>query len=189
MKRLAIMPACVLLVLALSGCRAGHERGVEVIIDGDGQFPDFLVGTWRADEGGWEFVLEPDGTISSAVISLGRTRMQPGRVTTVPTQLGGEGVYKPGVWTVQYSHESRELIVEIVIDQFRVELGDNMLHGRSRDFFIGSVSKDGQLWWAERLSFPEYVVNTRKYHNFKLPFDPEDNPREGLLFQKVAESE
>lgn len=191
MKRLTLILSYVLLALAISGCRSSavNKKAVEVIIDGDGKFPDFLVGTWRADEGGWEFVFEPDGTISSAVISLGRTRMQPGRVTTVPTQLGGEAVYKPGLWTVQYLQEKRELIVEIVIDQFHVELGDNTLHGRSRDFFIGLVSKDGQLWWAERLSFPEYVVNTQKYHDFKLPFDPEDNPPEGLLFQKVPESE
>jgi hypothetical protein len=111
MKRLTLILVYVLLVLAISGCQssAGNKRPVEVIVDGDGQFPDFLVGTWRADEGGWEFVFEPDGSISSAVISLGRTRMQPGRVTTVPTQLGGEGVYKPGLWTVQYSQESRDL--------------------------------------------------------------------------------
>jgi hypothetical protein len=191
MKRLTLILAYVLLVLAISGCQssAGNKWPVEVIVDGDGQFPDFIIGTWIADEGGWEFVFEPDGSISSAVISLGRTRIQPGRTTIVPTQLGGEGVYKPGLWTIQYSQESRELIVEIVIDQFHIELGDNTLHGRSRDFFIGSISKDGQLWWAKRLSFPEYVVNTQKYHDFELPFDPENNPPENLLFQKVPESE
>ena len=102
-------------------------------------------------------------------------------------QMGGKGVYKPGMWSVQYSHKQRELIVEIAIEHFRVELGDDVIQGRTRDFFVGSVSTDGKSWWANRLTFPEYVVNTGKYHNYKLPFDPTDNPRESILFQKVTE--
>jgi hypothetical protein len=190
MKRFAFLLFYILLAAALAGCQnsAAYKDGVEVTVDGDGQFPDFLVGTWKADEGGWEFVFEPDGKISSATVSIGRAKLQPGRTTTVPMQLGGKGVYKPGPWSVQYSHEKRELIVEIAIDHFRVELGDNVIEGRTRDFFVGSVSEDGRLWWADRFNFPEYVVNTEKYHNYELPFDPNDNPRESLLFQKVTES-
>ena len=190
MKRLVIFLFCSLSVFLLTGCQSpdGNKRDVEVIIDGNGQFPDFLVGRWKADKGGWEIVFEPDGTISSAVISLGRVRMKPGQVTTVPMKLGGKGVFKPGQWTVQYSQEQRELIVEIAIDHFRVELGDNVLQGHTRDFFIGSISRDGQSWWADRYTFPEYIADTKKYHNYTLPFDPNDNPREGLLFQKVPAS-
>ncbi len=190
MKRLAVLLVCSSSVFLLSGCQnsAGDNSGVEVIIDGDGQFPDFLVGRWKADDGAWEFVFEPDGTISSAVVSLGRARLRPGHVTTVPMQLGGKGVFEPGLWTVQYFQERRELIVEIAIDNFHVELGDSVLRGRTRDFFIGSVSKDGRLWSAERLSFPEYVADTKKHPNYKLTVDPNDNPPKGILFQKVLES-
>jgi hypothetical protein len=45
-----------------------NEVAVEVAVEGGGQFPEFLTGKWKADEGGWEFVFEPNGTISSAVI-------------------------------------------------------------------------------------------------------------------------
>ena len=188
MKQFVLLVVYVFLVVALSGCRNPAGNGVEVTVDGDGQFPDFLVGIWKATEGGWEFVFEPDGTISSAIVSIGRAKLQPGRETTVPMQLGGKGIYKPGLWSVQYSHKQRELIVEIAIDYFRVELGDDVIEGRTRDFFVGSVSADGRSWWADRLSFPEYVVDTEKYNNYKLPFDPTDNPRESILFQKVPES-
>ena len=190
MKRFSLLLVYIFLAAVLTGCRssAGSRDGVEVTVDGDGQFPDFLVGRWKAEEGGWEFAFEPDGKISSATVSIGRAKLQPGRKTTVPMQMGGKGVYKPGLWTVQYSHQQRELIVEIAIDHFRIELGDNVIEGRTRDFFVGSVSEDGKSWWADRLSFPEYVVDTEKYHNYKLPFDPKDNPRESLLFQKVPES-
>jgi hypothetical protein len=189
MKRFMFLIFYVFLAAALAGCQSSNvgKDGVEVIVDGDGQFPDFLVGTWKAQEGGWEFVFEPDGKISSAIVSIGRAKLQPGRTTTVPMQMGGKGVYKPGMWSVQYSHKQRELIVEIAIEHFRVELGDDVIQGRTRDFFVGSVSTDGKSWWANRLTFPEYVVNTGKYHNYKLPFDPTDNPRESILFQKVTE--
>jgi hypothetical protein len=173
------------------GCRSfvESERGVEVIIDGDGQFPAFLVGTWESDNGAWEIVFEPDGKISSAIVSLGRVRMKPGQRTIVPMKMGGKGVFEPGQWAVQYSQEQRELIVEIVIDRFRVEFGDSVLQGRTRDFFVGSVSGDGTSWWADRFSYPEYVADTKTYHDYKLPFDPNDNPRASLLFQKVAAPE
>ena len=189
MRRFFVVMLCCLSASWLGGCKSqgSAEPVVEVTIDGNGLFPDFLVGQWKADRGGWELVFEPDGTISSAVVSLGRIMLKPGRTTTVPMQMGGQGVFKPGRWTVQYSHEQRELIVEIVIESFYVELGENVLRGRTRDFFVGSVSQDGQLWPVERISFPEYIADTKKNPNYRLPFDPNDNARESLLFQKVQE--
>ncbi|MHC4508261.1 MAG: hypothetical protein ACYTAO_04775 [Planctomycetota bacterium] len=190
MKRIAILFVCGLSTSLLHGCH-NHDRnegGVEIIIEGGESFPDFLVGTWKADRGGWEFVFETDGTISSAVVSLGRVRLKPGQVTTVPMLLGGEGLFRPGPWAVQYSYEQRELIVDIKIEQFRIELGESVVKGRTQDIFAGSISGDGRLWWAERFSYPEYVADTKKYPNHKLDVEHSDTPREGLLFRKVRES-
>ena len=191
MRRSFVLLLYCLSVSLPGGCRnhGAKEPAVEVTVDGDGDFPDFLVGRWKADRGGWEIVFEPDGMISSAVVSIGRVTMKPGQITTVPMQLGGKGVFEPGRWTVQYSHAQRELIVEIVIDRFHVELGDNVLRGKTRDFFVGSVSQDGQLWPVQRISFPEYIADTKKNPNHRLPLDPNDSARESLLFQKVQESQ
>ncbi|KPK41733.1 MAG: hypothetical protein AMJ65_08920 [Phycisphaerae bacterium SG8_4] len=191
MKRIVPLLLFGLSVLSCSGCHGLAERppAVEVVIDGDGQFPDFLVGTWKADSGGWEIVFEPEGTISSAVVSLGRVRMKPGKVTTVPMKLGGKGVFEAGPWAVQYSPERRELVVEIAIASFRVELGGSVVKGRTLNIFAGSVSTDGRSWWANRFSFPEYVADTKKYRDHRLTADPNDNPPEELLFQKVTESQ
>jgi len=191
MKRSFLLLLCFLSVYLQGGCHnhVSRESAVEVIIDGNGQFPDVLVGRWKADRGGWEFVFEPDGTISSAVVSIGRATLKPGQTTTVPMKLGGKGIYEPGRWTVQYSQAQRELIVEIVIDNFYVELGENVLRGKTRDFFVGSVSEDGQVWPVERISFPEYIADTKKNPNYRLPLDSNENVRESLLFQKVLESE
>ena len=188
MKRLFALSICGLSLFMLNGCQDStpNESCVEVIIDGDGQFPAALAGRWKADTGGWEIVFEPNGMISSAVVSLGRVRLKPGQVTTVPMKLGGQGVFKSGPWTVQYSLAKRELFVEIAIEHFRVELGDDVLQGQTRDFFIGQVSMDDQLWWADWFTFPEYIADTKKYQNYKLPFDPNDNPQGSLTFQKVT---
>ena len=190
MKKLLVLSICGFSAFLHGGCRSpgGNKSGVEVIIDGDGRFPAFLVGRWIADKGGWEIVFEPDGTISSAVVSLGRVRMKPGQVTITNTILGGKGLFEPGRWTVQYSQAKRELIVEITIEHFRVELGENVVQGQTWDFFIGLVSSDGQLWWPDRFSFPEYIVDTKKYPNYRLPFDPDDQSRESLIFRKATES-
>ena len=166
MKRVLFL-VCVSLILFLGNCQE-HKNKVEVIIQGGGKFPDFLVGTWKANNGSWEIVFEPDGKISSAVISLGLVRIKPGQVTTIPMKLGGKGEFEPGVWTVQYLQKQRELIVEIVIDSFRAELGDDIVRGSTRDFFIGPVSQDGKLWWVERYTFPEYITDTETYHNLSL---------------------
>ena len=191
MKRIVPPLLFGLSILPYGGCQGSAERppAVEVVIDGDGQFPDFLVGTWRADSDGWEIVFEPNGTISSAVVSLGRVRMKPGQVTTVPMKLGGKGVFEAGPWAVQYSPERRQLVVEIAIASFRVELGDSVVKGRTLNIFAGSVSADGRTWWANRFSFPEYVADTKKYRDYRLTVDPNGDPPEELLFQKVSESQ
>ena len=189
MRRSVVALFFYLSLFLLGGCKSQtpQEPAVVVTVDGDGTFPDFLVGKWKANKGGWEFNFEPDGTIASAVVSIGRITMKPGQTTKVPMKLGGTGTFEPGQWTVQYSEKQRELIVEIVIDRFHVELGENVLRGMTRDFFVGSVSEDGQLWPVERISFPEYIADTKKNPNRKLPFDPNNNAREALLFQKVRE--
>ena len=187
MKRLSLLLVCVFL---LNGClNTAVNKNVEVIVDGNGQFPAFLAGKWKTDNGGWEIVLEPDGKISSATVSLGRVTLVPGKVTTVPMELDGKGIFKPGIWTVQYFQDQRELTIEIAIESFRIELGENIIKGNTRDFFIGNVSKDGTLWWAQRFSYPEYTVDTEKFRNYLLPVDPNENPKENLLFQKVPEQQ
>jgi hypothetical protein len=187
-RRILLLAFCSFLVFICVGCNTRPDTsGVEVVIEGGGRFPQMLAGTWRADRGGWEIVFEPDGAISSAVVGLGRVRLKPGQTAETRMVLGGLGFFEPGRWTVQYSHRKRELGVEITIERFRVELGDDIVRGSTRDIFIGAVSPDGRLWWADRYNFPAYIVDTEKYPNYKLPFDPNDSPRDSFVFQKVTD--
>lgn len=187
MKPLVVLLFCTAFVGLLGGCQSSirNPKAMDVIIEDGKSFPDFLVGTWKAETGGWEFVFEPDGTISSAVVSLGRVRLKPGQTTTVAMQMGGKGVFKPGPWTVQYSYDQRQLIVDIKIEDFRVQLGEGIVKGKTQDIFVGDISGDDRLWWAERFSYPEYIADTKEHPNYKLDVERSDVPREGLLFQKV----
>jgi hypothetical protein len=187
MERSVVLLLCGLGGCLLAGCprRVDDLPAVEVVVDGGRQFPEDLAGLWKADSGGWEIVIEPNGTISSAVVSLGRVRLEPGRKTTVPMKMGGKGVFQAGQWAVYYSPERRELTVEITIESFRVELGEDVVKGRTMDLFFGTVSPDGRSWWASRFSFPQYVADTKKYRDHKLIVDSNETPPDELLFQKV----
>jgi len=189
MKQLAVLVGCAISLLLLAGCQDGNEgnKAIDVIIKGGGKFPQFLVGRWRADNAGWEFVFEPGGTISSAVIDNGMLRVNPSeRVATIPLKDGGVGIYELGQWTVQYSPESRELSVEIVVDHFHLDMLSYGLTGQTDDLFVGRVSEDLQTWTAEWSTFPEYIALTPEPS--ELPVDPNDNPIDTLVFRKQRET-
>jgi len=175
--------------LPLNGCQDSNvdRSGVDVIIDGDGGFPEFLVGTWTTDSDVWEFVFEEDGTISSAVVSLGAVRLKPGRVTTVPMHQGGEGIFEPGRWVVQYNPDERELIVKISIKNFYIELGEDTLDGSGEDIFVGRISEDGESWPAEWTSYPKYTAHTDENPSFNFFDETDSGITKLLIFEKMKE--
>ncbi len=191
MKRLLVLFVCGFsLLLLLNGCQdVNRKKGnVEVIIEGPGQFPQSLAGTWKAEgRTGWEVVFNPDGTISSAVLGITKIRMIPGRTKTVPMKGGREGIYKPGIWKVQYSPSSRELAVIIELDYVHLEMGPNLLEGRVTDTFIGQVSEDKKTWQADWFSFPDYTAYTPEPK--KITIDPNSDRSfvGSLTFKKIEE--
>ena len=140
--------------------QGGKASMMTVVVEGNQPFPQDMVGTWRADRNGWEFVFNPDGTISSAVISMGRVRMEPGKTAVVPMINDGQGTFEPGPWAVHCDAESRTLTVHIEIQRLRVEVVTSLVTGRSRDTFVGTVSPDGKTWDVVWTSFPDYVAST-----------------------------
>jgi len=186
MKRLVILLECAVLVLGLAGCRNSNKsnKAIDIIIVGGGRFPKPLVGKWKPDNAGWEFVFEPDGSISSAVIDSGLLRVHPmsERITTIPLIDGGLGTYELGKWMVQYSPVDRELAVEVVVDHYHLDLKTYGLKGNSTDLFVGHVSDDWQTWQAEWFTFPKVFALTPQPE--ELPFDANDNPKGTFLFEK-----
>ena len=107
MKRFVILAFFAIMLIGLNGCKS-KGSGVNVIITGKGGFPEALVGRWKDNERGWEFVFEPDGTISSAVIDSGFIPVEPAKGIAKRPMRIGEAVYKLGIWTVS-------IILKIVI--------------------------------------------------------------------------
>ena len=184
MERLIVLFGCAFLLLG--GCQepGRTKSGVTVIIDGNELFPQALAGRWKDAEYGWEFVFEPDGTISSAVIDSGFMAVEPAkRVAQKPMRVG-KSVYNLGQWTVQYSPSTRILAVVVVVDFFHVDIGKTWLEGNSVDWFVGTVSEDYQTWVAEWASFPKYIAYTPEPN--ELPVDPNETII-NLLFEKVPD--
>jgi len=174
----------------LSGCQSPDrdKSGVEVIVEGGGEFPEFLVGTWQAEgESGWEFSFEPDGTISSVIhATAGRVRLKPGETTVLPTITGGKGIYEPGEWLVHYIPADRELTVKISLSNFYTELGNDILEGQNADVFVGEIDEEGNIWETNWTSFFDYTAHTAKNPNFKMSSDPNYGHRKNLVFKKVS---
>ncbi|MFC1738648.1 hypothetical protein ACFL1G_06335 [Planctomycetota bacterium] len=152
-------------------------------------FPESLVGTWIANKSSWEFVFEPDGMISSAVIDYGKVRVDPRQRVTEAVFRYGKGVYQMGECEVDYSESSNELAVVIAVDSFRIDRPDvNMvMEGSSEDWFTGSVSDDHKSWTARWFSFPRISVNRLedgKGETLELEIDPNDIPPVNLIFRK-----
>lgn len=159
--------------------------GVEVVIEGDGAFPEELAGRWKSNKGNWEFVFEPNGVISSSVINLAGAKIVPGRVTRNPARAGGESVYKPGQWLVHYSPETRELLVEVVIDFFHQDIGAAAIEGNTTDILLGTVSEDGKMWRVEWFFLARYVAYTPEPKEFENITEPRF--RGSLIFEKVKQ--
>lgn len=187
MKQL-LMVGFALLLLSALGCQ--NNDLPEVIVAGEPQFPGFLAGRWRAYKAGWEFVLEPDGTITSAVIDNGLVQVDP-RKKIAEAELAeeGKGVYHLGDWPVQYSPAERELSVEVVVDHFDLDMGDWKMEGHSRDLFVGPVSEDVEIWTAQWFSFTETRAFSKEKEGEEVIFGPGDSESlvDTLVFEKVPD--
>ena len=144
MKILHRIVVVILVSSLVCGC-AGPEKktdllhqGLKVnIIDGD-QFPEYLVGTWRQkhDRITREFVFTPDGRLESVVLAMGSTRMYPNHTTEKPLIDGGRAFFTPGKWDATLSLKDRELGVEINVESFSMQVRDQTLEGKMKEYFI-----------------------------------------------------
>lgn len=185
--RVFVLFFCALFLLG--GCQPPQERRpVEVVIEGDGPFPQFLVGKWKAEgKSGLEINFTDDGTISSTVISMGRIRVTPGEITTAPMKMGKKSVIEPGPWLVRYNPTDRDLIVNIVLKHIYMELGNTILDGDITDVFIGTVSEDGDSWRVIWTTYTNLIGHIPGQGDFDFSADPNYGFSTELVFKKITE--
>ncbi|MFA5245761.1 MAG: hypothetical protein WC380_10710, partial [Pedobacter sp.] len=176
--------------VSLVGCSGPHTaiNGVEVLIANEGVFPASLAGTWKAkNSSGWEITLLPDGTISSAVISLGGFRIIPGQTAKIPMKSKKESVIVPGLWHVYYKPEIRRLTVVLEQERIHVEIGDGVIEGKLTDVIDGIVSSDSMVWSGTWTIFLDAKTTTPEVQNFDMSTDPEYGESQEITLVKVED--
>lgn len=176
--------------MTVGGC--GHTRSKEVApvtvgTQDRSPFPAGLAGHWKSDRHGWEFVIEPDGRISSAVISLGRVQVYPGRTTTVTTVTGEQAVFTSGLWAIDYDPASRMLVVKIAMSRVRVPMGPQTLEGSSTDVFSGEVSPMMDTWQTQWTAFTDYRARTGASKSVELSTDKTYGDAQPLVFTRMPD--
>ena len=168
MKNLLVLFVCLVSLINLAGCQESKyimtPGKLEVVIIGDGEFPEELAGNWKGDR--WAFTFEKDGRISKAIISMAKAEIIPGKITTV-SSIGGTATFVPGDWLVTYDPDNRELTVKVVMNYINIELDKDAFRGKNEDIIIGTVSEDGSVWETTVNSFPDYE---------RFPVPPEELP-------------
>ena len=158
-KKVLLLTLCLTVFSGLCGCwNAGRgDRGIGVSIEEDGQFPEFLVGTWRPNESRWLLTFEADGRIS---------KMRHFGGMEIDVAEGGlweqwrdniEALYVLGPCEARYNTETRELSVTIVIEEFIISSPNDSLEGSFHDYLTGRVSEDGTTWKANWTSTSEII--------------------------------
>jgi hypothetical protein len=160
-------------------------HGIPVEIADGTAFPSFLAGIWRQEgEVRREFVITPDGRLTSAVVGMGLVRVSPNEERRIPLIDGNEGFYVPGPWTAHYDPATRVLSIGIEISSFRMESYGQVVEGVIRDTFEGPITDDGTQWQAHYFALPEYHAFTPEggHHVLKDGGTPEEQE---LLFHRV----
>jgi hypothetical protein len=150
--------------------------------------PKELAGRWGADRNSWEITIEPNGVISSVVHTIGGQKVVAGRVNTYELIRQGEGIVKPGPWSAVYDPNTRILTVEIALEYFKWQVGEQVVEGSSYDIFTGPVSPTWKVWQAEWKAYPEYIVSTDKVQKKRLPVENDEVDEGILIFAKVPDA-
>ncbi len=178
MKWLLLLAGCA---VVLSGCQNSDSDEIKkpVVAEQNSYFPEFLVGTWKAENRPWKIVLSSDGTVSSALIPMGRVEVRPNQTTKVEMKDGQYSIYKAGDFDVVYNPADKELFISIEILEYHIVYLDNVIDGNSIDRFAGEVTEDGEYWMADWIRIFDYGP--------RLPQDPNDIYTVPIVFKKIEE--
>jgi hypothetical protein len=160
-------------------------KGIKVMTADGSKFPKYLAGTWiQEGEISREFVFTPDGRLESVVIGIGETRMYPLGTVKKPLIDGGQGIFVSGQWDAIYTPKTRELSVLIETTSFRMQVKEQVLEGKMKEYFVGTISKDGLRWDVQYVSLPEYYSTTKEFGR-KTLMGGDEEVEETMVFHKV----
>lgn len=170
MRRLVVLAVFGVILLAAAGCVSNVGEAV---------IPSHAAGTWQGQGSAWRIVINPDGTVASAIIPMGEVEVKPNETTKVLMKDNSYSSYKAGDCFAEYYPEEGELYVSVEMEEIHIVFLDNVIDGNSLDYFVGPVSEDGKEWEAEWVNIFDYGP--------RFPQDPNDIAPVPLLFEKVEE--
>ena len=138
-----------------------------------------MAGEWQARDNDWRIIIDPNGTIASARIPMGKVWVSPNKTTKVEMKDGSWSTYEGGDCVVRYDPVKRELYVLIEVAKLDIKFLENRIEGHSTDRFIGPVSEDGNKWTADQITQFDYGP--------RFPQDPNEVFAGTLIFDKVEE--
>ncbi|HIJ53325.1 MAG TPA: hypothetical protein HPP66_09250 [Planctomycetes bacterium] len=155
MKQLLVLAGFAVVLSGVVGCQSANRR-IEKVIDGEGQFPEFLAGVWEAEinDSKWAFKFEDDGSISKIThVLAGEVDLEEGGTYLKGREPGTSAIFLMGPCEAEYNANTCELRVKIILDYYKMKLPQGELEGKSHDFFKGPVYEDDKTWKTEWLSY------------------------------------
>lgn len=161
MKQLVVLVGCCVFLLAVAGCGRQNEKiSSQPQLESETRedaFPEVMVGVWEAEVPGgheWGFKFECDGSISKIVhFFAGEVDLREGGTYLEGPDPGTYAAFVMGPCETEYSEDTRELKVKIILDYYQMIFPQGELEGKSHDYFKGPVSEDGRTWKAEWRSY------------------------------------
>ncbi len=191
MKRMIILPAIVLFSLYLPGCHKTCGKASDNGAGGDivkqksttnKKFPDFLAGRWKSDRQSWGIEIAADGSIPAVFHPIWKETItvKEGYFTEGPKN--SYAYFVLGDCIADYDPNTRNLKVQIMLDDFEISLVGGSITGRSEDYFEGPVSEDGKTWHADWRGYG-YVEGATEPNKAEVDANPEK-----LVFTKISGS-
>jgi hypothetical protein len=156
MNRLIVLSGCVFLLF--SGCQEPNRDenvvDVKVIIEGGGEFPQSLAGTWKDQTSEWQVTLAHDGKVVSLVNAIGSSMViaDEGFAEDGPEE-GTFLCFVFGLCYTNYNPATRELGVIVTLEDFHMQLPDEVLEADMEYRITGLVSEDGNRWDAKLFNY------------------------------------
>jgi hypothetical protein len=158
MKKTLLLLPVVFCLLFLAGCQEAvkKDRSNKIVVKAGGKFPEFLAGTWKADNLIWQIEFGTDGQILSVVYVLWNEKidLKQGYIYDEGKEKDSYAYFVLGPCGGTYNPATRELKVKLTMQEYEIRvLPDASLKGRSEDYIEGTISEDGTKWNANWRSY------------------------------------
>jgi hypothetical protein len=138
------------LFLILAGCQDTGKtaKEIDLVFQDRNDFARALAGAWQAEDSPWEIAFAPDGTLSSAVIPLGKVRIRPNKATKVKGYRGEPGIFQAGSCPVYLEPQSRQISIQIPMERVYAQFASSSLDGTCQYFIEGEMAKNSPTLFA-----------------------------------------